>query len=77
MARYSQTAKGSAARTPWTPNGQEGSVAFGQLHGGSGRRIGPDIHRVFAEIDERNRADEEDDEDRDREQRDDDRDGEG
>ena len=55
---------------------QEWTIAVRQLDGRSGRRIGTDIHRVFAEIDERNRAHEKDDQDRDGEQGHDDGDGE-
>ena len=51
---------------------QEWTIALRQLHRRSGRRIRADIHRVFAEIEERNRAHEEDEQDRDGEQRHDD-----
>ena len=52
-------------------------MAVRQFDCRAGRRIGADIHGVFAEIEERDRADEEDDEDRDRQQRHDGGDREG
>ena len=48
---------------------QERTVASRELHRRPGRRIGADIHRILAEIDERNRGHEEDDQDRDSKQR--------
>ena len=50
------------------PEGEERTMAFGQLDCRSGRRIGADVQRVFAEIEKRKRADEEHHENADGEQ---------
>ena len=68
--------KGQRSEDAMDAEGQERPIAVRQLDGRSRRRVCTDIHRVLAEIDERDRAHEEDEQHRDREQGDDDGDGE-
>ena len=68
--------KGQRGKDAVLPERQERTMAIGQLDRRSGG-IPPDIHGVFAEVEERNRAQEKDEKDRDRQQGHDHRHGEG